>query len=174
MNVSEVLVEAFDRLPELVRSAVDGLTPDQLRWAPAPGANSVGWLVWHLTRIQDDHIAEILQQDQVWADGDWAGRFGLDPDPADTGYGHTPKRVAAVRPESAQALVEYYDAVAARTRRLLRGLTAKDLDRVVDEGWDPPVTLGVRLVSVLNDDDQHVGQAAYVRGLLARSAARSR
>jgi uncharacterized damage-inducible protein DinB len=166
VNASEVLIEAFDRLPDLVRSAVDGLTPDQLCWAPAPRANSVGWLVWHLTRVQDDHIAEILGQDQVWVQDGWAGHFGLDPDPANTGYGHTAAQISTVRPESAQLLVEYYDAVAARTRELLRGLTAKALDRVVDERWDPPVTLGVRLVSVLNDDVQHAGQAAYVRGLL--------
>jgi uncharacterized damage-inducible protein DinB len=166
-----VLTEAFGRLPDLVRSAVKGLSAEQLHWAPAPGSNSVGWLVWHLTRVQDGHIAEILERDQVWVEGDWAGRFGLEPDPGNTGYAHTPKQVTAVRPESPQALVGYYDAVAARTGELLRGLTAKDLDRVIDESWDPPVTLGVRLVSVINDDTQHVGQAAYVRGLLRRTDA---
>ncbi len=160
MNVSDVLTEAFERLPDLVRSAVEGLTPDQLHWAPARGANSVGWLVWHLTRIQDDHIAEILEQDQVWTQDSWAGRFGLDPDTAETGYGHSPEQVAAVRPDSARVLVDYYDAVFSRTQKMLQGLKAKDLDRIVDEAWDPPVTLGVRLVSVLSDDSQHVGQAA--------------
>jgi uncharacterized damage-inducible protein DinB len=166
VNVSDLLVESYDRLPELVRSAVDGLTPVQLVWAPAPGANTIGWLVWHLTRIQDDHIADILGQDQVWVAGGWAGRFGLDADPSNTGYGHSAEDVASVRPESAQALVEYYDAVAARTREMLTGVTESDLDRIVDESWQPPVTLGVRLVSVVNDDLQHVGQAAYLRGLL--------
>jgi uncharacterized damage-inducible protein DinB len=166
VNVSDLLVESYDRLPELVRSAVRGLTPVQLVWAPAPGANTIGWLVWHLTRIQDDHIADILGQDQVWMAGGWAGRFGLDADPSNTGYGHSAEDVASVRPESAQALVEYYDAVAARTREMLTGLTESDLDRIVDESWQPPVTLGVRLVSVVNDDLQHVGQAAYLRGLL--------
>lgn len=166
MDAREVLAEAFDRLPELVRSAVDGLTPQELHWVPAPGANSVGWLVWHLTRIQDDHVADLMGEEQVWVRDGWAGRFGLDPDTGDTGYGHRATDVDRVRPESAAALVEYFDAVAARTRDFLRGLSTKDLDRVVDEGWDPPVTLGVRLVSVLNDDDQHIGQAAYVRGLL--------
>jgi uncharacterized damage-inducible protein DinB len=166
MNATEVLVEALDRLPDLVRSAVDGLTPEQLRWAPAPGANPVGWLVWHLTRVQDDHVAEVMGQDQVWTRDGWAGRFGLDPDPGDTGFAHGPAQVAGVRPESADALIEYYAAVHARTREFLLGLTEKDLDRVVDERWDPPVTLGVRLVSVINDDDQHAGQAAYVRGLI--------
>ena len=168
MDVSELLTEAFERLPELVREAVDGLTPDELAWAPAPGANPVGWLVWHLTRVQDHHVAELLSTEQVWVSGGWAGRFGLPADPHNTGYGHTPEQVAAVRPESAQALIDYHEAVAARTRELLRELTPKDLDRVVDERWDPPVTLGVRLVSIVNDDDQHVGQAAYVRGLLPR------
>ncbi len=167
MNVSDLLIEAFDRLPDLVRSAVDGLTPEELIWSPAPGANPVGWLVWHLTRIQDHHVADLLGRDQIWVCGGWAGRFGLAADASDTGYGHSAELVAGVRPDSAQVLVEYYAAVAARTRDLLRGVTPEDLDRVVDKRWDPPVTLGVRLVSILNDDVQHVGQAAYVRGLLA-------
>jgi uncharacterized damage-inducible protein DinB len=161
-----MLVEAFDRLPDLVRSAVDGLTAEDLHWVPTPGANSVGWLVWHLTRIQDDHVADLMGAEQLWVRDGWARRFGLDPDAGDTGYGHSAAEVDRVRPESAEALVAYFDAVSARTGDFLRGLSAKDLDRVVDEGWDPPVTLGVRLVSVLNDDDQHVGQAAYVRGLV--------
>jgi hypothetical protein len=169
MDVRDLLIEVFDRLPDLVRSAVGGLTAEQLRWAPAPGANSIGWLVWHLTRIQDHHVAELVGRDQVWASGGWAGRFGLRPDTGDTGYGHTAEQVAAVRPDGPDVLVDYYRAVAARTRELLLDLTPARLDTVVDRRWDPPVTLGVRLVSVANDDVQHVGQAAYVRGLLPRT-----
>ena len=168
MDVNDLLTEAYDRLPGLVRAAVDGLTPEQLRQAPAPGANPVGWLVWHLTRIEDHHVADLLGAEQLWVSGDWAGRFGLEADPDETGYGHTPERIAAVRPESAEVLVDYHRAVAERTGAYLRGLRPADLDRVVDEAWDPPVTLGVRLVSVLEDDLQHVGQAAYVRGLVER------
>ncbi|RSM51271.1 hypothetical protein DMB66_42345 [Actinoplanes sp. ATCC 53533] len=166
MNVDELLTEAFDRLPALVRAAVAGLTPAQLCTPPAEGANTVGWLVWHLTRIQDGHLAELTGQEQVYVTGDHAQHFGLKPDPDDTGYGHPAARVLAVRPASAAVLVDYYEAVHERTRAYLAGRTPGDLDRVVDEAWDPPVTLGVRLVSVLNDDLQHVGQAAYVRGLL--------
>jgi hypothetical protein len=165
MQVGEVLSEAFGRLPGLVRRAVDGVSSDELRWAPADDANSIGWLVWHLTRIQDHHISDLLDADQVWVGHGWAVRFGLEPDAENTGYGHNAADVRAVRPESAGALVEYYDAVAPRTMALLAGVTAEDLDRIVDRRWDPPVTLGVRLVSVLGDSLQHAGQAAYVRGL---------
>jgi hypothetical protein len=131
-----------------------------------PGTNPVGWLVWHLTRVQDHHVAELLESDQLWTSGDWAGRFALEPDPSNTGYGHSPEDVAAVRPDSAEALLGYFDAVQARTDDMLRGLSPADLDRVVDRRWDPPVTLGVRLVSIADDSLQHVGQAAYLRGLL--------
>jgi hypothetical protein len=166
MDVSELLVEGFGRLPGLVDWAVSGLSANQLTWEPAPAANSIGWLVWHLTRIQDHHVTELVGDDQVWVGGDWAGRFGLTPDPRNTGYGHDAVQMAAVRPASAQTLVEYYDAVATRTMALLQGATPEALDEVIDRRWNPPVTLGVRLVSVLADDLQHVGQAAYVRGLL--------
>ncbi|SCF34113.1 Protein of unknown function [Micromonospora purpureochromogenes] len=166
MDVDDLLTEIYDRLPDLVRAAVDGLSPAELRRAPTAGGNPVGWLVWHLTRIQDHHVADLLGAEQVWTTGAWAARFGLDPDPNDTGYGHTPQRVASVRPESSRTLVDYHDAVAGRTRTFLAGLRPADLDRVVDEAWDPPVTLGVRLVSVADDGLQHAGQAGYVRGLL--------
>ncbi|SCF28540.1 mycothiol transferase [Micromonospora mirobrigensis] len=166
MDVHDLLTEVYGRLPGLVRAAVDGLSAEQLRQAPAPGANPVGWLVWHLTRIQDHHVADLLGEEQIWVSGDWTPRFGLPADPDDTGFGHGRDQIAAVRPEDGTALVGYFDAVADRTGRFLAGLTAVDLDRVVDDAWDPPVTLGVRLVSVADDDLQHAGQAAYVRGLV--------
>ena len=168
MQVNELLTEGFGRLPELVRGAVEGLDADRLRWAPQPGANSIGWLVWHLTRVQDSHVADLIDgAEQLWVDGAYASRFGLKPDPHNTGYGHTAQEVAAVQAQSPDAVLEYFDTVQARTVAFVTDLTAEDLDRVVDEHWDPPVTLGVRLYSILDDCTQHVGQAAYVRGLLA-------
>jgi hypothetical protein len=166
VDVAGLLLELYGRIPPLARRAVGGADLDRLTKPPAPGRNPIVWLIWHLARVQDHHVAELLDSGQVWETGDWAARFGLDPDPGNTGYGHTPEQVAMVRPDSPKVLLEYLDAVMARTRTLLEGLAPADLDRIVDRRWDPPVTLGVRLVSVADDALQHAGQAAYVRGLL--------
>jgi hypothetical protein len=166
MDVAPLLLELFGRIPPLAASALEGVDADELRRAPEPEANTIGWLVWHLTRVQDHHISELLGAEQVWAGGDWARRCGLEPDPSNTGYGHSAEEVRAVQPESAEVLLGYLGEVDARTRTMLEGLVPDDLDRVVDRRWDPPVTLGVRLVSIADDCLQHVGQAAYVRGLL--------
>jgi hypothetical protein len=168
VNASDVLLDLYGRLPELVRGAVRGLSPDQLREVPASEANPVGWLVWHLTRIQDDHVAEVMDVEQIWTAGKWAQRFGLPQGAMDTGYAHEPTDVAAVRPADGAVLVAYFQAVHERTVAYLHTLSDADLDRIVDERWNPPVTLGVRLASVVGDDLEHVGQAAYVRGLLLR------
>jgi uncharacterized damage-inducible protein DinB len=165
---AELLAEAFDRVQGLVHRAVDGLTPDELAARIDAETNSIAWLVWHLTRIQDDHVAGVAGHQQVWTARGWVDRFGLPFDPADHGYGHSSEQVAQVRVASGELLTGYHDAVHARTLDYVRTLTDPDLDRVVDRSWDPPVTLGVRLVSVLSDDLQHAGQAAFARGVLER------
>jgi uncharacterized damage-inducible protein DinB len=148
-----------------VHDVTAGLTVEQLAYRPGREANSIAWLIWHLTRIQDDHVAHVAGAEQAWTADGWADRFALTFDAAATGWGQTPDQAAVVR-ASAELLTGYYDAVHERSERFVRTLTDADLDRVVDERWVPPVTLGVRLVSVLADDLQHAGQAAYLRGLL--------
>lgn len=166
MNVAELLLELYSRVPPLARQAVEGLDAAGLRARPRPEANPVGWLVWHLTRVQDHHISQVAGRQQVWLEAGRAAGFGLTADPEDHGYGHTPEQVAAVRPSGPDVLLQYLDAVDGRTQEFLRGVSTADLDRVVDDSYDPPVTLGVRLVSVADDCLQHVGQAAYGCGLL--------
>jgi hypothetical protein len=167
VTAPEILADGFDRVHEVTRAAVHGLTDDELAARLDPDANTIAWLVWHLARVQDDHVAEVARLDQVWTAGGWRERFGL-PFPADAiGYGQSSAQVAQVR-VSADLLVGYLDAVTEQSRRYVAGLTEDDLARVVDERWDPPVTLAVRLVSVISDDLQHAGQAAFVRGVLLR------
>ena len=165
MTTAELLRDAFERIHELVHHSVDGLSGDQLCYRPDPDANSIAWLIWHLTRIQDDHVAAVADSDQVWTSDGWFNRFGFDVDPSETGYGHGTDDVAKIKVTSGELLIGYHDAVFQATTGFVSGLTDGDLSRVVDERWDPPVTLGVRLVSVVSDDLQHVGQAAYLRGL---------
>jgi Protein of unknown function (DUF664) len=167
MTSAELLVDAFGRIREVVHRVVDGLTPEQLAFRVDPEANSIAWLVWHLTRIQDDHVADVARAEQAWTAQGWAERFGLPFDPRATGYGHRPADVAAVR-VPAELLAGYHDAVHQQTTGYVGRLVDADLGRVVDRSWDPPVTLGVRLVSVVADDLQHAGQAAFVRGVLQR------
>lgn len=162
-----LLVDAFGRVRDNVHEAVEGLDEPQLAFRIDPEANSIAWLVWHLTRVQDDHVAEVAGSDQVWTSDGWARRFGLPFRDNAIGYGHTADDVGQVR-ASAELLTGYADAVLDRTLSYLDTISADDLDRVVDARWDPPVTLAVRLVSVVDDDIQHSGQAAFVRGILER------
>ena len=166
MTSASLLADAFGRIRETVYDAVMDLTPEQLAYRPYPDGNSHAWRVWHLTRIQDDHVAGVAQTEQVWQSGAWAPRFGLAPGSMEHGYGHTPEQVAAIKVDSADVLTAYYDAVHERTIRYVSTLTDDDLPRIVDKSWDPPVTLAVRLVSVIDDDLQHAGQAAYLRGMI--------
>lgn len=166
MDVAAVYLEFYGRVPPLCRLAVEGLDRDALTHQVGPEANPIGWLVWHLTRVQDHHVSELLDTEQLWIADGWAARFGREPKPMDLGYGMKADEVTAFDPVSADLLLEYHDVVDARTRAYLATLTDDDLDRVVDRNWDPPVTLGVRLVSIADDSLQHVGQALYVRGLV--------
>jgi hypothetical protein len=166
METTELLVDAVDRVRELVHTSLDGLDTVRLAWQPDEGGNSIGWLLWHLTRVQDAHVAEFVGSDQVWVSDGFASDLGFAPDPSDTGYGQSPTEAAGVRISRPDLLLAYHDAVADRSRSRLDGLDASALDRVVDESYDPPVTEGVRWVSIVSDCLQHVGQAAYVRGLL--------
>lgn len=168
MNCADLLVDAFGRVRDVVHGAVEGLGPDELALRLDEGANSVAWLIWHLTRIQDDHLADVIGAEEIWTTQGWSGRFELPFPVRSTGFGHTARDVAAVRVDSPQLLTGYYDAVHENTLAFVRGLDDSALDRVVDEGWTPPVTLGVRLVSVVSDSLQHAGQAAFVRGALLR------
>lgn len=166
-SASGVLVEGFGRVCEEVRAVVAGLSRGQLGYRVDEDANPIGWLVWHLTRVQDDHIAEVAAAQQCWTAGGWVDRFDLPFDRDATGYDQDSGAVGRVDVD-ASLLADYHSAVHRATTEFLEHLSDAELERVVDTRWDPPVTLGVRLISVLSDDLQHVGQAAFVRGIVLR------
>lgn len=167
MDWQELMVDGYGRVQEVLDKALGGLNQDDLHWQPHPDSNSMGWITWHLTRVQDSHIADLMGEEQLWISGAWYSKFNRKPDPRDTGFGHSSEDVAAFRSPEVATLLEYHRAVMERTRRYLLTLSNSDLDRELNEPWYQPLpTVGVRLISVLSDSLQHAGQVAYVHGLL--------
>lgn len=160
-----LLLDAFGRIREGVGELTSGLDPATAEFRPDPGANSIAWLIWHLTRVQDEHVADLAGTEPVWPR--WRDRFDLPFEPDATGYGMTPDEVAQVR-ASGEFLAGYHAEVHEATTYYLDSLTSEELERVVDDNWDPPVTTAVRLVSVFEDASMHLGQAAYVKGVAER------
>ena len=163
--VQELLRDAFTRLIEHVDDLTGGLTDEVSAYRPTPSANSIAWLLWHSARVQDIQLAHVAGVEQVWTRDGWVDRFGLDLPRGDSGYGHSAAAVVKVR-ASTELLAGYYRGVHKLTLEYLAGITVAELDRVVDTHWDPPVTAGVRLISIVDDSLQHVGQALFVRGLV--------
>ncbi len=166
-TTSDLLTDTLSRVRENVHAVLASTPQDRLADPPAEGANTVAWLVWHITRGLDEQCAEVFGYPAVWEAAGWRERMAL-PLPADAhGYGMTFDEVLRVR-ASTEHLRGYFDDASAAADRALSKVYDGDLDRVVDANCDPPVTLAVRLVSVLDDCTQHVGQAAYASGILAR------
>ena len=168
METKELLADAFGRIVEDFELAVTGLTADELAFRPDPQANSIAWLAWHATRVHDDHVSALASRGQAWTEAGFRQRFGAGFAERDIGFGHTPEQVAGVRPQGPEILLDYLRAVTARTLEYLAHVDVVELDRIVDRNWDPPVTAGVRLVSVIDDSMQHAGQALYLRGMIER------
>ncbi len=164
-----ILMDAFARVRVAIPDLIDGLGAEDLLWRPDPGSNSMAWLLWHLSRVQDDHLSDLIAEEQVWMEQGFADRFALPYDVATIGYGQSAEEVGAFVLTEPYLLAEYHEAVYNRTAGVVRSFTVEDFDKVIDERWDPPVTTAARVVSVLGDITQHLGQAAYVRGLRERS-----
>lgn len=168
MDTNAVLIETYTRIRENVDRSAVGLDAGSLAYRPDSDANSIAWLLWHLTRTQDHHVSELAGRPQAWIEEGWSERFTTDPHENNTGNGHTSEQVAEISPDTPDDLIAYHNVVADRTLEYLETIDTDELDRIIDRSWDPPVSVGVRLVSVINDNIQHVGQALYVRGMIER------
>ena len=166
MKWYDLLTDGFGRTPEFLENVLEGLTQDELNWQPRYDCNSIGWLVWHLTRQQDAQIASLMDEEQLWTKDEWYVKFNRQPELNDIGFGHSPEQVATFKSPEAKTLLDYHHAVVERSKEYIRILSETDLDRELDEPWYQPLpTVGVRLISILDDSVLHAGQAAYVRGL---------
>ncbi len=173
--LNELVLDAFARVAEDVREVLHGSNVDDLLWQPEKASNPMGWLIWHLSRVEDDHMAGLASMvsgqavQQVYVTGGFTDRFALPYPSGAVGYGMTADQVRAFTVSGPDVLGEYYDAVHGQTLSIVGTLQDADYATIVDRRWTPPVTAAVRLVSVINDVTQHVGQAAYVKGLRERS-----
>ena len=160
----EILRDSFTRLIEHVDRITEDLADEVSFYRPTADANSIAWLIWHSARVQDAQVAHIAGIEQVWFSAGWVDRFALDLPRDSHGYGHTAEEVGKVR-APADLLAGYYHAVHTMTLEYIAGVTDAELARIVDENWEPPVTASVRLVSIIDDCAQHLGQAAYIEGI---------
>jgi len=166
MNWHDLLHDGYGRIPEFLEHVLKGLTQDELNWQPRSDSNSIGWLVWHLTRQQDAQIASLRAEEQLWIKEKWHARFNRKAEPKDIGFGDTPEQVAAFKSPDTKTLLDYNRAVVECSMQYIQTLSESDLDKELNEPWfKPPPTVGVRLISILDDSLLHAGQAAYVRGL---------
>jgi hypothetical protein len=167
MNWQDLMTDAYNRIPSFLENVLKDLPLEKLDWRPHPEANSIGWLAWHLARQQDAQVSDLMKEEQLWTRDGWHGRFGCCEDPGDIGFGQKPRRATAFKSPEGSVLLEYIEAVTARTTIFLKRLTEDDLDRKLDEPqYNPLPTIGVCLVSILDDSVLHSGQAAYIRGLI--------
>ena len=166
MQWSDLLIDGFSRVPVNLVKVLDGLTREDLKWQPRPDANSIGWIAWHFIRGQDAQIADLMGEEQLWIKDGWHAKFNLPPDGSDTGFGDTPEKVAAFDPPANDIFIDYDKAVDEFTKQYILSLTPQDLDRELGGPWKPVPTVGVRLISIMQDIMIHAGECAYVRGLL--------
>ncbi len=166
MKWQSLINDGFSRVLEVIEPALAGLNRNDLNRQPKPDCNSIGWIVWHLSRGLDAQIADLTGEEQLWIKDGWYSKFNRTKDPGDTGFGDTPEDVAAFKSPAVSVLLDYYRDCLVPTNRFIAGLSLTDLDRVIDESYKPPVTIGVRLISILADCLEHSGEVAYLRGLL--------
>jgi hypothetical protein len=165
MEWLDILTDGYNRIPDYVNRIVEGLSRDDLKWMPTKDTNSIGWSIWHGIRGMDAQIASLAGTEQLYIKDGWAAKFNRPADPGDTGFGDGPAELAAFEPPEASVLAGYTEVCVKRAIEYMGTLTAKDLDRELGGHWTPPPTVGVRLVSIMEDATIHAAEAAYARGL---------
>ena len=166
MEWKELLLDGYERIPQELEKILAGLKPLDLDWRPNPECNSIGWTIWHLARVQDVQIANMMGEEQVYLKEKWFAKFNRPSDPRDSGFGATVQDVAGFKSPDRQVLLEYVKVTTDQSKRYIKSIPAGELDRVLDEPrFNPLPTVGVRLVSILADGHQHTGEASYICGL---------
>ena len=164
MTLNEFIEDAFNVEHEFLMEAVQDLTPEELRWRPGPEANPIGWMLWHMIRVEDMWFQFFIQRQlEIWERDGWHEKFGLPT--RDNGFGHTPEQVAQFPDLDLAELLRYGEAVRAGTFEYLRGLTPEDFE-VAPREQRPEMSVGAIFRQVVGEVYQHQGHISYLKGLL--------
>jgi len=157
-----IMLDCFTRVHESLHRVFADVTEDELTREPHP---PMGWLAWRFTRVIDNNVSRLTGRDQLWIADGWHARFSMEPLPNDFGRGltHTREQVSAFR-ANRELVLGYHDATHERTVAYLDSLRPEDYDRELDEPqYQPLPTIGVRLVSLLDNAMQNMGQISYLK-----------
>lgn len=168
MKWQQLLIDTYQRLSQEFENILDGLTLEDLHQRPAPDANTIGWLLWHTARSLDRTVGDVMLGEQLWIRDKWYEKFGRRPDPNETGWGHSFEEVGKFRVPDIKTLRDYQRAVIEVSIKYIKELTEEELDRQCPLSTHPGtmVSAGNRIIGNIGEHFQHVGQAAYIRGLL--------
>ena len=165
MSATETALSALERNWGMVDRALEDVDDAVLGTQPNSQSNSMGWLLWHMTRIVDRFVHTWCQDDpQLWVKGGWSDKFGLEDDVNNKGQGWTEEQVAAWQLPTKNLLVGYYDAVKTAAREYIQSLSASDLERQLTLPPRPTASVGSFLGVMVYDNCVHGGQIAYLRG----------
>jgi uncharacterized damage-inducible protein DinB len=164
MEFQQLLVGVFERVSQVLEEALDGLNQDDLSYLPQADCNSIGWLTWHLTRVQDSTISRLTGKEQLWIAEKWYSKFNRNADSTDNGVGHSSKDVSNFQSPDTETLLDYHHAVLKQTNEYVGKLSTNELGREID--WPRFPTVGLLLAAQISETLQHVGQIAYLRGML--------
>ena len=167
MECKDLVIQNFDSTLSILEQTLKGLTREELDWQPKPNCNSIGWITWHLSRFLDWGSSFFSGEEQLWIKDGWFGRFDRPADLADTGGRNTPEQVAAFKSPDTDTLIDYYRAALEKFKLFLNTVSSSDLDKEYDDNWSQVYpTLGSRINAAVRETLQHLGQIAYIRGLL--------
>ena len=168
MEWQKFIMHIYIWISQELERVLEGLTVEDLNQRRRPSCNSIGWLAWHLTRSQDRAVEDLMGEEQLWTKDKWYLKFNRAPDPTDTGYQHSMEEVETFKSPDSRTLLAYHRAVLEQSLRYISSkLSEAELDReFVNPTFTYRKTVRERLLGLINEGLQHVGQAAYVRGLL--------
>ena len=166
MNTSQFIADCLAQTHLRLHATCEGLTAEQVLWRPAPTANNIGFILWHMARHEDGRVTAIACgaegfETDLWATDGWYERFGQPVTAPGPGDRLGLRSLAIPAPE---VLLSYFRAVNERTMRFVALLDEERLNDYIGHR-EPRQTVAGSLRHVIVHQNNHHGQIDYLRGL---------